>query len=65
MKHKHIEMGYYNTYYYANIISNLLSNRFSYLKTLHGFFENDGHLWFLEPFPKYSALHNLLHFMLE
>ena len=56
-KHKHIEMGYYNTYYYANMIDNLLSNRFTYIRTISEVFEDEGHLWFVEPFSKYSALH--------
>lgn len=62
MKNSSIELNYYNTYYYSNFISNLLSDRWDYLRTLHDLFENDGVLLFVKPFPKYSALHIFIEF---
>jgi hypothetical protein len=57
MRNDDVELRYYNTYYYANFIYNLLSDRWDYLRTLHDLFENDGEFAFIEPFAKYSALH--------
>jgi len=59
------EMRYYNTYYYANFISNLLKDPFDYLRTLHEQFEDDGVISFCEPFPRQTALHQFTTFCLE
>lgn len=65
MRNEPIEVRYYNTYFYANKINNLLTDKFVYLRTLSDLFENDGHLMFVEPFPKYSALHKFIEFCVE
>jgi len=62
MKNNLIELKCYSPYYYANMVSNLLADRFAYIRTIHDLFENDGHLNFIQPFPKRSALHKFIAF---
>lgn len=59
------EMGYYNTYYHANLINNIINHQVTYLRTLHDLVENDGHLLFCAPFPKHTALHRFATFCIE
>lgn len=57
------EMSYYNTYYFSNIISNVISDSFSYLRKLHEFFENT--MLISGRFEKYSVLHQFIAFIIE
>lgn len=63
---KHFEMKYYNTYYYCNIIVNVIKD-FDYLVKLNEFFEGhfdesciDGY-----KFPRDSILHEFLRWIME
>jgi len=47
MRREAFDMRYYNTYYYAKIVNNILGDPFDYLRTIHDLFENDGDLSFL------------------
>lgn len=58
-------MEYYNTYYFTNILQTLLADSFSYLRTLEDFFGDSGYRQFLVNFPKYSALHLFIEFVIE
>jgi hypothetical protein len=62
MRNEFFEIRYCNTYYFANIVHNLLSDRFAYIRTISELFENDGHLSFIQPFPKQTALHQFIWF---
>jgi len=56
------EMQYFETYYIANIVTNLIEgafSRFEFLGLTSEFFDNDKGK-FLEAFPKYSALHKYI-----
>lgn len=59
------EVKYYETYYFASMIRNILSDRFSYLGIIHDFFVDDSCLYMLKPFPKYSAFHSFIEFVLH
>jgi hypothetical protein len=65
MRRETFEMQYYNTYYYANIVKNVLEDPFGYIRTIHDLFENDGELGFCDPFPKHTALHQFAWFSVE
>jgi hypothetical protein len=65
MKITTIDIGYYNTYHFANLVDDLLLNRWDYLRTISDLFENEGYLAFIKPFPKYSALHIFTEFVVE
>lgn len=52
-------MAYYETYYYANVIDNVLKDTEPYLKNLNDWHvDREGSL-LLTPFPKWSVLHDL------
>ncbi len=56
---------FYSTYYFANIVDGVLSNPFPYLRNLDGFY-GDGNIQnFATPFPKNSALHQFIEFVLS
>jgi hypothetical protein len=52
-----IELEFYETYYYANILSNIIENPFSYIRGIHEWYENCEEEVFLAAFPKFSRLH--------
>lgn len=60
-----IEMKYHGTYYYANIIQEILNNHFDYLHTIEPLFCNSGILYYTAPFTKWSNLHHFLYFVIE
>jgi hypothetical protein len=62
MRNPLINLQCQDTYYLANFISNLLRDRWTYLRTLHEFFEDDACKVFLAPYQKYSALHRFAEF---
>jgi len=59
-----LEVRFYETYYFASLVSNVLRNRFTYLRTLEGFYCDDQYLYFIKPFPRFSALHRFIRFLL-
>jgi hypothetical protein len=60
MKRNLIEIKYFETYYFANMIKNVLDKPFAYLRTLDEFFGENNELSFVEPFPKVSRLHDFI-----
>ena len=65
MKKERIEVKYYETYYFANIVNNILKNRFDYLRLLNEFYGDDNYNNFLEPFQKYSVFHQFIDFIIH
>jgi hypothetical protein len=59
------EIRYFETYYFANIINNILREPFAYLRSLNDFFGDENYRNFLVPFPKISALHNFIIFIID
>ena len=59
------EIKYFETYYFANIINNILRDPFAYLRSLDDFFGENNYKEFLEPFPKISRLHNFITFIID
>ena len=51
------ENKYFNSYYYANIIENILSKDIELIGFIGNFFEGDMILYISKPFKKHSALH--------
>ncbi len=60
-----IKMEYYETYYYANIISNVLSDPFPYIRNIHEWYEDNEDEILLPAFPKWSRLHSFSAFLIE
>ena len=59
------KMAYYETYYYANVIHNVLADTEPYLRNLNEWHEDREGTLFLEPFPKWSLLHDLAEFVIR
>lgn len=58
---KFFKHRYYNTYYYANIINNILTGDFDFIGFISRFFEPEGTINYLaEPFQKKSAFHSFI-----
>ncbi|MBT2583168.1 HNH endonuclease signature motif containing protein [Planococcus sp. ISL-109] len=61
-----MEMKYYNTYYYANIVQNVCENSFSYLRNLDDLFGGEYRILdFIMPFNKKSVLHEFIEFVIR
>lgn len=60
---KTFEMSYYNTYYYANVINNVVCNSFDYLSKIDEFY----HIGLSIPtkFSKNSNLHGFIRFIID
>jgi len=59
-----IDVKNYQTYYICNYVSNLLTDRFTFLRFLHEFYE--GSLpSLIRPFEKYSVLHQFIDFVVR
>lgn len=52
------EMEYYNTYYFANVVQQVVENHVAYLRDLEIFFLHSEQ--FVEGFPKFSLLHQFI-----
>lgn len=59
------EARYYETYYFANIIKNILSDPFPYIHKLDAFYGDDAYVSFIQPFPKFSVFHQFIAFIIH
>ncbi|WCR28781.1 HNH endonuclease [Paenibacillus thiaminolyticus] len=60
---KTFDMNYYNTYYFANIIHNVINDNFEYLRKLSDFFETT--MFLSDKFEKHSILHQFIGFVID
>lgn len=58
-----LEAKFYETYYFCNIIRNILYDPFSFLRSLEGFYGDQAGFYLLEPFKKYSTFHEFIEFI--
>lgn len=65
MKVPYITIKNFETYYYANIIDNILDDPQPYLVSLHPWHEERRAQLFLPPFNKWSVLHDFSAFIIE
>ncbi|CUS03332.2 HNH endonuclease [Candidatus Promineifilum breve] len=63
MERATFEGHFYETYYFANIVRNVLHDQISYLRLLDNFYGADPDFEFAQPFPKYSAFHKFIEFL--
>lgn len=59
---EYLEHHYFNTYYYSNIIDNILTGDIELVGFISDFFT--GNLGFLKPFNKYSAFHQFIQYII-
>ncbi|MDT4288003.1 HNH endonuclease [Methylomonas sp. MO1] len=65
MRESLLRMEFYETYYYANIVHNVLGDTFDFLRNLHSWHEDREVSLFLRPFPKRSVLHSFSEYVIE
>jgi hypothetical protein len=65
MRSPQLELRFYETYYFANAIRNILSDPSVYLRNLDSFYGDDRHLIHSRPFPRFSAFHAFLWFVID
>ncbi len=65
MKRSFIEITFYETYYFANVVKNILEDRFSYIRTLNDFYGDDRCLDYTSPFREFSAFHSFIQFVVN
>lgn len=65
MKPALLEARYYETYYVANVINNVLADPMPYVRNLDEFYGDLLYVRFLEPYQKFSAFHQFIEFIIE
>lgn len=65
VNHRFIELTYYETYYFANVVQNVLEDQFSYLRPLDQFYGDLRYLSYTSPFPRFSAFHSFVQFLID
>lgn len=56
---------FYETYYFANVVRNVLHDQISYIRKLDEFYGDNKHLGFVRSFPRYSAFHSFIEFSID
>jgi hypothetical protein len=65
MKQHLFEGRFYETYYFSNVVRNVLHDQFSYLRNLDEFYGDDRYLAYVSPFSKWSAFHSFIAFLID
>ena len=65
MRETLLQMEFFETYYYANVVHNVLDNTMAYLRKMNDWQEDREISLFLQPFPKWSVLHNFIYYVIE
>ncbi len=60
-----LEAKFYETYYFCNVIRNVLFNQFDFIRNLHEFYGDEQIFNLIEPFEKYSTFHYFIEFIVE
>ncbi|PWQ98750.1 HNH endonuclease [Leucothrix arctica] len=60
-----IQAKFYETYYFCNIIRNILHDQFSYLVNLNEFYGDGAYINLVGPFDRYSSLHQFIEFIVD
>jgi len=64
MKRPLIKAHFYETYYFAFCIRNILHDQFAYIRHLDDFYGDGNYLHYTAPFPRYSVFHSFLKFVI-
>lgn len=65
MQRKFIDMQFFGTYYFLNLVHNIGSNPSPYLRNLEGFWGDGREVRFAAPFPRISRLHDFAEFVID
>jgi hypothetical protein len=64
MRRPFIHAQFYETYYFANCVRNILHDQFAYIRHLNDFYGDGSYLSFAASFPRFSAFHSFLEFVI-
>jgi hypothetical protein len=59
-----IDLTFYETYHFAHVVKEVLEDQFEYIRRLHDFYGDGSILHHITPFPRFSALHAFIEFVL-
>lgn len=59
-----IDLTFYETYYFAHVVKNVLEDQFEYIRRLHDFYGDGSILHYVAPFRRFSAFHAFIEFVL-
>lgn len=59
-----IDLTFYETYYFANVVNNVLEDQFEYLRRLNDFYGDGTILRHIAPFRRFTAFHAFIEFLL-
>lgn len=65
MKRPFIRLEFYETYYFALCIRNILHDQFAYIRRLDDFYGDSKSLASADPFRRFSAFHRFIEFVLQ
>lgn len=65
VRQRFISMQFYETYYYANIVHNVLTDPFPYIRSVHAWYEDREAEVLLPPFPKWTRLHDFTRYVIN
>lgn len=65
MRPAEVEIRFYDTYYFANVVKNVLADQMSYIRHLNDFYGDDRQFSFVKPFQRFSALHSFIEFIID
>lgn len=60
-----IEARFYETYYFCNVVRNVLHDQVPFLQNLDDFYGDERIFYLIEPFRKYSVFHEFIEFIVE
>src|SRR6266550_5455177 len=59
------EGRFYATYHYASVVHNILRDQMAYSENLEGFYGDNEYLQYANPFPRWSAFHSFIAFVID
>lgn len=65
MRQRLISMKFFEVYYFANIVHNVLTDPFSYIRNIHDWYEDRESEIILPSFPKWSRLHDFVGYIVK
>ncbi|HCG7131734.1 TPA: HNH endonuclease [Vibrio parahaemolyticus] len=60
-----LEAKFYETYYFCNVVHNVLQDQENFLRNLNDFYGDGRFFFLLQPFSKYSTFHRFIEFIVD
>jgi len=65
MRQNFITMKFYETYYYANIVHNVLDDPYAYIRSIHEWYEDNEAALLLPAFPRWNRLQDFCAYIID